>query len=341
MASNTTGHRGATVPGVIVDSALYRHGSRVPVDCGPQDYSLLRREVRDEGDFVWLGLHQPDAEELARVAEAFDLHPLAVEDAVKAHQRPKLERYADSLFLVLKTLWYVDEDDAVETGEINMFVGRDFVVTVRHGEGSELQSARQFLESQQAVLDHGPSAVVYAVCDTVVDAYRDVADELQQDVDEVEDSVFSPTRSDDSVRIYVLKREIAEVRRAVQPLRDPMRRLAAGEVDGIDAGAAPFFRDVLDHLGQVGEVVDNLETLLSSAFDAHLARISVQQNDDMRKISAGAALVVVPTLIAGIYGMNFDHMPELHWTFGYVFALALMFGSSAVLWVFFKRSGWL
>lgn len=326
---------------MIVDSALYRHGSRVPVDCGPQDYSLLRQEVREEGDFVWLGLHQPDADELARVAEAFDLHPLAVEDAVKAHQRPKLERYDDSLFLVLKTLWYVDEDDAVETGEINMFVGRDFVVTVRHGEGSELQSARQFLEAQQAVLDHGPSAVVYAVCDTVVDAYRDVADELQQDVDEVEDSVFSPTRSDDSVRIYVLKREIAEVRRAVQPLRDPMRRLAAGEVDGIDASAAPFFRDVLDHLGQVGEVVDNLETLLSSAFDAHLARISVQQNDDMRKISAGAALVVVPTLIAGIYGMNFDHMPELHWTFGYVFALALMFGSSAVLWVFFKRSGWL
>ncbi|MEV7429268.1 MULTISPECIES: magnesium/cobalt transporter CorA [unclassified Nocardioides] len=326
---------------MIVDSALYRHGSRVPVDCAPHDYAKLRAEVRSEGDFVWLGLHEPSQEQLADVAAAFDLHPLAVEDAVKAHQRPKLERYDDSLFLVLKTLWYVDVDDAVETGEINLFIGRDFVVSVRHGSGAELATARHDLEARQAVLDHGPSAVVYAVCDTVVDAYRVVAEELQQDVDEVEESVFSPTRTNDSVRIYTLKREIAEVRRAVQPLREPMRRLAAGEVEGVAPEAGPFFRDVLDHLGQVGEVVDGLETLLSSAFDAHLARISVQQNDDMRKISAGAALVVVPTLIAGIYGMNFDHMPELHWTFGYAFALALMVGSSTVLWIFFKRSGWL
>jgi magnesium transporter len=326
---------------VIVDSALYRKGGRVDVDCAPQDLHELRSRITDAGDFVWVGLHQPTEAELEDVAIAFGLHPLAVEDAFKAHQRPKLERYEDSLFLVLKTLWYVDEDDAVETGEINVFVGEDFVVTVRHGKGSQLQSARTFLESDETVLVHGPSAVVYAVCDTVVDGYMAVVDELQIDVDEVEESVFSPARTNDSVRIYTLKREIAEVRRAVMPLRDPMRRFATGAVTGMDEQAAPFFRDVADHLSQAADVVETLDGLLSTAFDAHLARISVQQNDDMRKISAGVGLVAAPTLIAGVYGMNFAYIPELRWHLGYFFALFLMFGTSGALWVWFKKSGWL
>jgi magnesium transporter len=326
---------------VIVDSAVYRQGVRLPVDCQPQDYAALRAQATGDGDFVWVGLHQPDQAELDRVAEAFGLHHLAVEDAVMAHQRPKLERYGDSLFLILKTLWYVDEEDAVETGEISMFVGTDFVITVRHGEGGALQSARQYLEHRENVLTHGPSAVVYAVCDSVVDAYAEVVDSLQEDVDEVEASVFSPARTNDSVRIYTLKREISEVRRAVLPLRDPMRRFASGQVDGVDEDAAPFFRDVADHLTRAAETVDSLDSLLSTAFDAHLARISVQQNDDMRKISAGVGLVAAPTLIAGVYGMNFTHMPELHWLLGYPFALLLMALSSGVLWVFFKKSGWL
>jgi len=326
---------------VIVDSALYRQGRRVEVGCQSHEYAALRAQVSAAGDFVWVGLYTPSAEELGEVADAFGLHPLAVEDALKAHQRPKLERYEDSLFLTLKTLWYVDENDAVETGEINVFLGRDFVVTVRHGSGSQLQTARAFLESAEGVLTHGPSAVVYAVCDTVVDGYLAVVEELQIDVDEVEESVFSPARTDDSVRIYTLKREIAEVRRAVLPLRDPMRRFAEGLVPGIEKDSAPFFRDVLDHLNQAAEIVDNLDGLLSTAFDAHLARISVQQNDDMRKISAGAALVVVPTLIAGVYGMNFEHMPELEWQLGYPMALVFMALVSAGLWVLFKRSGWL
>jgi len=326
---------------VIVDSALYRKGGRVDVDCAPQDLHDLRSRITDEGDFVWVGLHQPTEAELEDVAIAFGLHPLAVEDAFKAHQRPKLERYEDSLFLVLKTLWYVDEDDAVETGEINVFVGHDFVVTVRHGLGSQLQTARRFLESDESVLVHGPSAVVYAVCDTVVDGYISVVDELQIDVDEVEESVFSPARTNDSVRIYTLKREIAEVRRAVMPLRDPMRRFATGAVTGMDEQAAPFFRDVADHLSQAADVVETLDGLLSTAFDAHLARISVQQNDDMRKISAGVGLVAAPTLIAGVYGMNFAYIPELRWHLGYFFALFLMFGTSGALWMWFKKSGWL
>ena len=325
---------------VIVDNALYRQGVRVPVDCDVADLARMRERC-EPGDFVWIGLHDPAESELQEVAAAFDLHKLAVEDAFKAHQRPKLERYDDTLFLILKSLWYVDENDAVETGEINLFVGPDFVVTVRHGQGGSLHDARLALEAREQILAHGPSAVVYAVCDAVVDHYESVADSLVEDVDEVEASVFSEERTNDYGRIYVLKRELAEVRRAVLPLREPMGRFATGVVRGIDAEAAPYFRDVSDHLYRVAETVDNLDDLLSTAFDAHMAQISIQQNDDMRKISAGAGLVLVPTLIAGIYGMNFTHMPELHWAYGYPMAVALMIVSAFVLWRVFKRSGWL
>jgi magnesium transporter len=314
---------------VIVDSAVYRQGKRIVDDLPPSELGRIRKLATEPGDFVWVGLHEPNEEELATVEEEFGLHPLAVEDAFLAHQRPKLERYEHTLFLTVKSLWYVDANDAVETGEINMFVGPDFVITVRHGSGSELHSARRDLESKSTVLTHGPSAVVYAVSS------------LEEDVDEVETSVFSAQRTNDSARIYTLKREIAEARRAVLPLREPMRRFATGAVPGIDEASAPFFRDVLDHLNRVAETVDGLDQLLSSAFDAHLAQISVQQNEDMRKISAGAAIVVVPTLIAGVYGMNFQHMPELSWTYGYAYAVAVMLGASLVLWVWFKRSGWL
>jgi magnesium transporter len=329
------------VGAVIVDSAVYRQGKRIVDDLPPNELGRVRKLATEPGDFVWVGLHEPSEQELATVEEEFGLHPLAVEDAFTAHQRPKLERYEHTLFLTLKSLWYVDESDAVETGEINMFVGDDFVITVRHGSGSELHSARRDLEAKTTVLTHGPSAVVYAVCDRVVDGYLTVMDALEEDVDEVETSVFSAQRTSDSARIYTLKREIAEARRAVLPLREPMRRFATGAVPGIDEKSAPFFRDVLDHLNRVAETVDGLDQLLSTAFDAHLAQISVQQNEDMRKISAGAAIVVVPTLIAGVYGMNFEHMPELSWTYGYPFAIALMAGLCLILWVWFKRSGWL
>jgi magnesium transporter len=326
---------------MIVDSALYRDGVRVPVGCTKDDLTTIREQATGSDDFVWVGLHRPDADELGFVAEVFSLHPLAVEDALKAHQRPKLERYDDGLFLVLKTLWYVDEEDAVETGEINLFVGRNFVVSVRHGEGGELHSARLDLEEQSAVLGHGPSAVVYAVCDHVVDGYEAVALSLEEDVDEVEESVFSPSRTQDSKRIYVLKRELAEVRRAVNPLREPMKRFATGSVPFVTQEAAPFFRDVTDHVMRVSESIETLDSLLSTAFDAYLARITVQQNDDMRKISAWVAIAAVGTLVAGVYGMNFANMPELHWHYGYFYALGLMVGASIVLYRFFKKSGWL
>jgi magnesium transporter len=324
----------------MVDLACYRDGARVHLDC-PADDLVAARAALVEGDFIWVGLHDPTSQELEHVAAAFGLHPLSVEDALKAQQRPKLELYDDSLFLTLKTLWYVDDEDAVETGEIHIFLGPDFVVIIRHGAGSELRSARAQLEQNREILTLGPSAVVYAVCDVVVDGYEAVGAALEIDVDEVETSVFSEQRTKDSARIYTLKREIAEMRRACSPLRDPLRRLSTGLVPMIDESTEHFFRDVADHVARVSETIDSLDMLLSTAFEAHLAAISVQQNEDMRKISAGVGLVAVPTLIAGVYGMNFDHMPELHWLLGYPLALLLMACSSAGLFVFFKKSGWL
>ena len=270
--------------------------------------------LKQPTDFVWIGMFRPSEEEMDDVAKKLTLHPLAVEDAVRAHQRPKLERYdGDLLFMVLKTLWYVDAHDEVETGEIAIFVGTNYVVTVRHGEGGALQDTRGRIEQSAEVLGHGPFAVLWAVCDAVVDNYERVAADLENDVQEVELEVFAATRGDQSQRIYHLKREVAEFRRAVMPLREPLLRFAQRQVPGVPDDATAFFRDVADHAIRVTEQVEALDSLLSSAHDAHMARISVQQNDDMRKISAWVAIAAVPTLIAGIYGMNFDHMPELHW----------------------------
>ena len=326
---------------MIVDNALYRDGERVDLGLDAADLAGVRTKATGPHDFVWVGLHDPTSDELESVADLYDLHELAVEDAISAHQRPKVERYADSLFIVLKTLWYVDEEDAVETGEISLFVGHKFVVTVRHGSGGGLKDARHNLEGMTTVLAHGPSAVVYAVCDQVVDRYEEVAGSLQEDVDEVEASVFSTERTNDAARIYVLKRELAEMRRAVLPLREPMNRFTTGSVTGIHSDAGPYFRDVADHLARVAETIDTLDSLLSTAFEAHIAQISVQQNDDMRRISAGAGIIVAPTVVGSIYGMNFTHMPELGWYLGYPMALALMLISSLAVYVISKRAGWL
>jgi magnesium transporter len=325
---------------MIVDSALYRGGQRHRLELDGDVLARVRTESTP-GDFVWVGLHEPDPQEMQRLATMFGLHPLAVEDALTRRQRPKVEPYDDLLFLVVKTLWYVDERDEVETGQVSMFLGPDFIVTVRQGAGVELSGVRHDLEAKPHLLEHGPTAVVYSVCDRVVDGYEDVAGELDTDVDEVEASVFSTERTQDSQRIYVLKREIAEVRRAVHPLREPMRRFAETAYPCLHADSAPFFRDIEDHVNRVSETVDNLDLLLSTAFEAHIARIQVQQNEDMRKISAWVAIAGVCTLVAGVYGMNFEVMPELEWRFGYPWAWGLMAGSSLLLYRLFKRSGWL
>jgi len=325
---------------MIVDSALYRGGQRHAVDVA--DVAAACKELGESHDgFLWVGMHEPDQQEIAEIAEALSLHPLAVEDALSDHQRPKVEPYDDMLFIVLKTLWYVDERDEVETGQVAFFVSDDYVVTVRQGSGVELTGVRHDLEENKKKLGHGPSAVAYSVADRIVDGYEDVARELEIDVDEVEASVFSPERTHDSHRIYVLKREIAEFRRAVMPLRGPMQRFATAGYPYVHDDAGAFFRDIADHVVRVNETVETLDTLLSTAFEAHLARISVDQNEDMRKISAWVAIAAVGTLVAGIYGMNFEHMPELGWEYGYPGALLLMLGLSVLLYRLFKKSGWL
>ena len=303
---------------VIVDSAVYRQGKRIVDDLPPSELGRVRKLATEPGDFVWVGLHEPTEDELATVEEEFGLHPLAVEDAFNAHQRPKLERYEDTLFLILKSLWYVDANDAVETGEINMFVGHDFVVTVRHGAG--LGAALRAARPRGEVRPCSPTARRRSCTPCATGSSTATcrwSSSLEEDVDEVEASVFSPQRTNDSARIYTLKREIAEVRRAVLPLREPMRRFATGAVPGIDEAPRRSSATSPTTSTAAAETVDALDQLLSTAFDAHLAQISVQQNEDMRKISAGVGLVAAPTLIAGVYGMNFEHMPELGWLYGY------------------------
>ncbi|MEV7727781.1 magnesium and cobalt transport protein CorA [Streptomyces sp. NPDC087917] len=327
---------------VIVDCAMYRDGRRSEA---PEDFSDALDEARAIGDaFVWVGMHEPTAEEFDHVSREFGLHALAVEDALTAHQRPKLEVYDDSLFVVLKPVVYDDDADTVSTGELMVFIGDSFVVTVRHGEGAALSAVRHRLEREPDVLRHGPTAVLYAVCDAVVDHYIEVAAELQGDLEELEAEVFSPNASSSkntAARIYAAKRQVLEFRRAISPLLQPMDRLAFGQVPFVHDHAQPFFRDVADHLTKANEYIEGLDRLLSDALAAHLAQMGVRQNDDMRKISAWAAMAAVPTMVAGIYGMNFDHMPELRQGWGYPAVVALMAGLCFGLHRMFKRRGWL
>ncbi|MQY38892.1 Cobalt/magnesium transport protein CorA [Streptomyces sp. RB17] len=331
---------------MIVDCAIYRHGHRTE---GPEDLSDALSEARAEGGFVWIGLYEPSEREFDLVTQEFGLHPLAVEDALNAHQRPKLEVYDDSLFMVLKPVVYETESDTVSAGEIMVFVGNCFVVTVRHGEGSPLAAVRRRLEEEPDMLDKGPTAVLYAISDAVVDHYLDVATELQTDLEELETEVFLPEGGGSrgtASRIYGFKRQILEFRRATGPLALPLTRLAGtgplgGSVPFVHDKARPFFRDVCDHLTRVNESVEALDRLVSDVLSAHLAQMSVRQNDDMRKISAWAAMAAVPTMIAGIYGMNFDHMPELHWLWSYPAVILAMAALEVLLYRLFKHRGWL
>ncbi|MFG3012713.1 magnesium/cobalt transporter CorA [Streptomyces cinerochromogenes] len=331
---------------MIMDCAVYRHGHRTE---GPEDLSDALAEARAAGGFVWIGLYEPSEREFDLVTDEFGLHPLAVEDALKAHQRPKLEVYDDSLFMVLKPVVYEPDSDTVSAGEVMVFVGDSFVVTVRHGEGSPLAAVRRRLEEEPEMLDKGPTAVLYAIADATVDHYLEVATELQTDLDELEAQVFQPetgTSRNTASRIYTFKRQVLEFRRATGPLTVPLTRLAGtgplgGAVPFVHDEARPFFRDVGDHLTRVNESVEGLDRLVSDILSAHLAQMSVRQNDDMRKISAWAAMAAVPTMIAGIYGMNFDHMPELHWVASYPAVILLMAVLEVLLYRLFKRRGWL
>ena len=323
---------------MIVDCAIYEEGRRRDGSVDLHDaYGACRRD----GKFAWIGLYEPTEEEFDSLRREFDLHPLAVEDAIHAHQRPKLEVFEDTVFIVLKTARYVDSEEVVQFGEILIFLGKDYILTVRHGEASALKQVRESLESQPELLKHGPGAVLHAIVDRVVDDYAPALEGLGVDIEEVENEVFSPGRSNPAQRIYRLKREVLEFTRAAAPLVEPIDRLAKGHYEVVHPEVRAYFRDVNDHLIRVHEQLESYRDLLTSILHANLAQITVRQNDDVRRISAIVAIVAVPTLIAGIYGMNFEHMPELGWTFGYPLVIAVMLTICAGLYRFFKRAGWL
>ncbi|WP_089313268.1 magnesium/cobalt transporter CorA [Actinomadura mexicana] len=323
---------------MIVDKAIYAGGKRRDIEGDISDAFDLARE--DGECFLWIGLFEPDEDEFELVKDELNLHPLAAEDAVSAHQRPKMERYDDTLFVVLKTLAYIDETSDIEVGEIMVFLGRDFVVTVRHGAGNPLGPVRKRLENSPELLGHGATAVLYAVCDEVVDRYGVVAHEVEVDIIGLERAVFDPNARDVTADIYSLKREVLEFRSAEDPLVPVLQEIVKGRV--AECGSTrEYFRDVLDHLLRVDGQVDSHNELLNSVLTAHLALLGKRQNEDMRKISAWAAIIAVPTAIAGIYGMNFDHMPELHWTFGYPLVIAVMAVVCVLLFRRLRKSGWL
>jgi magnesium transporter len=323
----------------ILGCAVYKDGKR-------EKDNLDLREAREacsrhDDAFVWIGLKDPTEEEFDSVTGEFDLHELAVEDAIKAHQRPKLEHYGDTLFMVLKTACYHDKTETVDIGEINIFVGKSFLITVRHGEASALDGVRKAADERPELLQSGPGAVLHAIVDRVVDDYSPVIDGVQDDIEELEEQVFSAERVNPTQRIYKLKREVLQLHRATAPLVEPLDELAAGRVGLVGPEVHEYFRDVYDHIVRADEQVEGLREGLNGIVQSNLAQVGVRQNEDMRKISAWVAIIAIPTAVAGIYGMNFDHMPELHWRFGYAYALALMAVSCFVLWRYFKKVGWL
>jgi magnesium transporter len=345
-APKTPALRSAIHPDAIVDCAAYIDGKRVP-SCTDPIAAIDWVRSRGRG-FVWIGLHEPDTDEMSVIADLFGLHELAVEDAVHAYQRPKMDRYDNSLFLVLKTVCYVEHTrgsaiEIVQNGEIMMFLGADFIVTVRHGEHSQLKGVRAALESDPEQLAIGPAAVMHAISDRIVDEYLSVVEAVEDDIDEMENAVFTTEKSVDIEQIYLLKREIGGLRRAVSPLTPALRSLSGSSLPQslVPAEIREYFRDVEDHLSVVAERVSTFDEMLTTLVSAALAEVTTRQNEDMRKISAWAAIALVPTAIAGIYGMNFEHMPELTWTYGYPMALALIAGLCISLFMLLRRRGWL
>lgn len=333
----------------VVDCAVYADGHRLPGRFTHAAALTRTRDLLAEGRkaFVWIGLHEPDQFQMETVAEVYGLHPLAVEDAVHAHQRPKIERYDDTLFLVLKTVNYIPHEtvhlarEIVETGEIMVFVGPDFVVTVRHGDHTGLAQVRGHLEANPAHLALGPCTVMHAIADHVVDSYRDVTLSMEADIGDIEEETFSPHTKTRIEPIYLLKREVVELRNAVWPLTQALAKLQNEYRDLLPKEVARYMRDVGDHQTLAADRIAGYDEMLTSLVHATLARVELQQNLDMRKISAWVAIAAVPTMIAGIYGMNFENMPELAWQWGYPAVLTLMATVCGFMYYKFRRNHWL
>jgi magnesium transporter len=336
----------------LVDNAVYVDGRR---SADPTSLNETYELLRARRGMAWIGLYRPDMQEIRSVAKEFDLHPLAVEDAITAHQRAKLERYGTTLFTVLRPARYLDDVEEVEFGELHIFTGEDFVVTIRHAEAPDLGRVRRRLEAAPALLKLGPEAILYAILDQVVDEYLPVVAGLENDIDEIEDQLFT---GDPAVsrRIYELSREVIEFQRATHPLLNMLVALESGfDKYKVDLELQRNLRDVRDHAIRVVEQADSFRVLLQNALSVHTTLVGQQQNDEMRslteaslaqneevkRISSWAAILFAPTLVGTIYGMNFTHMPELRWTAGYPLAIALMVATSVTLYLVFKRRGWL
>ena len=324
--------------GSVIACAVYAGGVRVADITVDQVSEALA--VPDQ--FVWLGLYEPDHALLRQIQTELGLHDLAIEDAVKAHQRPKVEAYEDSLFVVLRTAHLPDGSHRPEFGETHAFVGRNYIVSIRHGSRQSHVGVRQRCESTPHLLAKGPGYVLYSLMDFVVDQYLPIVQRLEEDVQDLEETVINdPAGSDATPRTYRLRRDALVLRRAVSPLVDVCNRLMRFEFPLIQEDTRPYFRDVYDHVIRLNEAIDAQRELLTTALEAHLSLLSVAQNEHMKRITAWAAMIAVPTMIAGIYGMNFDHMPELRWQYGYYLSLAAMAVASIGLFLGFRRSGWL
>ncbi len=330
------------MPRVIVDRAIYRDGTRVEE---PRDLGAMAASCKADGGIAWIGMYRPSHDEFAEVAREFDLHDLAVEDAVNAHQRPKLERYGETLFCVLRPARYIDETEAVEFGEVHIFAGPRFVITVRHSEAPDLGKIRRKLETRPDLLRRGSVAILHAIMDRVVDDYGPVVAGVENDIDEIEDEVFDPSW-DASRRIYELTREVILFQRAVKPLIPMLARLM--DDPGVGEEERRYLRDVQDHALRVQEQADGFRQLLQNILNVNLTletktlnEVSNRQNEEVKKISAWAAILFAPSIVGTIYGMNFRNMPELRWHYGYAYALGLMVGVSAALYFAFRRRGWI
>ncbi len=321
----------------VVNCAAYAGGRRV-TDVEIEDIS----EVLKQPDrFIWIGLHEPKEALLRQVQQEFGLHDLAIEDALSAHQRPKLERYGDSLFVVLRTAYMNHEPGEIEFGETHLFVGSNYVISVRHGSSLSYAAVRSRCETTPQLLSKGSGFVLYALMDFIVDQYFPIVDVLEDELEALEADIFGDALSRDTTqRIYRLKRRLLEVKRAVSPLVDVCNRLMRFDLALIPEDTRPYFRDVYDHVIRINEMVDIQRELLTTALEANLSLIAVAQNDVMKRLAGWAAIIAVPTMIAGVYGMNFEFMPELRWPLGYPLAWGMMLGACGLLYVYFKRSGW-
>lgn len=320
----------------VVNCASYSEG-RKSGDVAIDDISEV---LKVPGQFVWIGLHEPDDSTLDKIQKEFGLHELAVEDARNAHQRPKLEEFGDSLFVVLRTAQ--TQNGKVEFGETHIFVGSSYVVTLRHGASLSYAEVRQRCERNPQLLAKGPTFVLYAIMDFVVDHYFPIVDALEEELEQLEEDIFGDgvTRNT-TERIYELKRELVRLKRAVWPLVDVCNRLVRFDTALVPEDVRPYFRDVYDHVLRINETIDNLRELLTTALEANLALVAVRQNEVMKRLAAWAAILAVPTAIAGVYGMNFQFMPELHWRYGYAAVMSFIAGTCGFLYWRFKHAGWL